>query len=177
MGARHPGQDKERTRVGPLRALSSKQQVAAGPAAYSSPAQSPSLSSGTFFGKHMSSALRLFISRRPNLKCSRCCAAMAVTENLPGRVSPAQVPRDTLPKASSQWGSGKGRDPHENWMRVAIADDCSRSRGSSLIGNAAPAARFTGQNARRLSQLKLEKVAYSWRSSGPWSLASWKRCE
>ena len=43
-------------------------------------------------------------------------------------------------------------------MRVAIATDGRRSRDSSLIGNAAPAARLTGQNVRGLSHLKLEKV-------------------
>ena len=43
-------------------------------------------------------------------------------------------------------------------MRVAIADDGRRSRVTSLIENAAPAARFIGQNVRGLSQLKLEKV-------------------
>jgi len=43
-------------------------------------------------------------------------------------------------------------------MRVAIADNGRRSRDSSLIGNAAPAPRLTGQNVRGSSQLKLEKV-------------------
>jgi len=43
-------------------------------------------------------------------------------------------------------------------MRVAIAGDGRRTRDSSLIGNAAPAARLTGQNVRGPSQLKLEKV-------------------
>jgi hypothetical protein len=78
--------------------------------------------------------------------------------NLSGHAAPTQVPRDTLPKTSPRWGSGKGRNPHENRMRVATAADGRRSRDSSLIGNAAPAARLTGQNVRGLSQLKLEKV-------------------
>ena len=43
-------------------------------------------------------------------------------------------------------------------MQVAIATYGGRSRGSSLIGNAVPAARLTGQNVRGLSHLKLEKV-------------------
>ena len=42
-------------------------------------------------------------------------------------------------------------------MRVAIADDVRRSRGSFIIGNAA-AARLTGQNVRRLTTLKLEQL-------------------
>jgi len=51
-------------------------------------------------------------------------------------------------------------------MRVAIADDGRRSRDSSLIGNAAPAARLTGQNVRGLSQLKLVKVVQFMKEQG-----------
>ena len=64
------------------------------------------------------------------------------------------TPRGTLPKTSSRWDSGRGNNPHKNRMRVATADDGR----SSLTGNATPAARLTGQNVRRLSQLKLENV-------------------
>ena len=82
------------------------------------------------------------------------------TGDLSDHVSPTQVPRDTLPKTSSRWDPGKGRNPHGSRMRVAIADDARRSwnTSSSLTGNAAPAARLTGQNVRGLSQLKLEKL-------------------
>ena len=60
---------------------------------------------------------------------------------------------------SSRRDSDKGRDPHKNRMRVATTDDGRRSRSSFLTGNAAPAARLTGQNVRGTPQLKLEKVA------------------
>ena len=37
-----------------------------------------------------------------------------------GHAAPTQVPRGTLPKTSPRWGSGKGRNPHENRMRVEL---------------------------------------------------------
>ena len=57
-------------------------------------------------------------------------------------------PSGHIPEASSRWDSGKGRNPHKNRMRVVTADDGRRSwdTGSSLTGDAAPAARLTGQN-------------------------------
>jgi hypothetical protein len=82
------------------------------------------------------------------------------TGDLSGHVTPTQVPRDTWPKTSSRWDPGKGRNPHKNRVRVATADDTKRPRdtSSSLTGNAAPAARLTGQIMRGPSQLKLLKV-------------------
>ena len=64
-------------------------------------------------------------------------------------------------RSVSRWDSDKGRNPHKNRMRVAIADDARRpwDTSSSSTGNAAPAARFTGQNVRGLPQLELECVA------------------
>ena len=52
-------------------------------------------------------------------------------------------------------------------MRVAIADDGRRYRDGSLIGNAALAARFNGQNVRELSKLKLENVAQFMKEQRP----------
>ena len=74
--------------------------------------------------------------------------------------APTQVPRGSLPKTSSRWDSGKGRNPHKNRMRVATTDDSRRSwdNSSFLTRNAAPTARLTGQNVRGHSQLKLKKV-------------------
>jgi len=62
-------------------------------------------------------------------------------------------------QTSSRWDSGKGRNPHINRVRVATEDDGRgpRDTRSSLTGNAAPAARLTGQNVGGLSQLMLER--------------------
>ena len=75
----------------------------------------------------------------------------ACIRDLPGHVAPTQVPRDTLPKASSRWDSGKGRNPHKKRMRVATADDGRRfwDTSSFLIGKAALAARRTEVYSRR----------------------------
>ena len=71
-----------------------------------------------------------------------------------------------LRTAVSLSSSSKERNPHENRMRVEIANDGRRPSGSPLIGN-----------VRGPSQLKLEKVAQFIKKQRPLPLASWKRGE
>ena len=67
-----------------------------------------------------------------------------------------RVLRDTLPKTSSLLNSRKGKESAGKSDASSDRNDARRFGGSSMIGMPRSAARFSGQDVRGLSTLKLE---------------------